>query len=272
MHLLQPRPAEINVYSRTSRSTWLALLLSINVFLAATVIMLALSRSAIALPSTTETPTTTVTTSQDEDSSDTRVVPTKPAAIIIPSCKVTTYSLPAGLPVSDYDDGVHAVIDTPRTYAVYGNSVNAIWQQIARCSPVRTAEGRFAANTGYNLSSYYGYTTNGDGTCSMTQVAIGLHVNQVYPDWINVTGNDKLARTWQRFITNLQTHENGHAALDKQYANLLYARLKAIQQVDCSSIRSVISQTVKQVTTALDQANTNYDHKTNHGATQGAVM
>lgn len=275
MHLLRRRMAKSFLNQRRDQSSWLAMLITINVLLASVVVMLAISRTAIALPKTTEEPSTSAPTSTQTvpvAENKSKPVATKAVAQKTPSCRQSTYRLPSSLNPSSYADGVHIKIDSPQYYNVYGTSVDEIWRQIARCTPVHHGSERFAANTGYNLSSYYGYTTNGDGTCSMTQVSVGLHVNQVYPKWVNTGSSSKVAAAWNSFITHLRTHENGHISLDKRYAYELYNGLKAIQDVDCHDIRGVINGKVQKVTKKLTSANDGYDHKTNHGATQGAVM
>jgi len=200
-----------------------------------------------------------------------RVQPATTArAAAVPTCSRGSYRLPASIDPSNLASGVHSQVDTPRTYAVYGNSTSAIWSQIYRCTPV-VESGRFAANTGYNLSSYYAYSSNGNGTCSVTRATVTLHVNQVYPRWVNTGAPAATARSWNNFITHLRTHEAGHVSLDKAYANQLYNNLSSIKNVSCDSIAAKIRGTISTTTAALQKANDTYDHETNHGATQGAL-
>jgi predicted secreted Zn-dependent protease len=190
---------------------------------------------------------------------------------VVPTCSKGSYRLPSSIDPSGYGNGVHTKVDAAHSYAVYGTSTTAIWQQIYNCTPV-VSGGRFAANTGYNLSSYYTYAANGDGTCSASRVSVTLHVNQIYPRWINTGASSSVASGWNSFIRYLRTHENGHVSIDKQYAQKLYDNIHAVRNVSCGSINAKIQAAIKSTVGALNNANDSYDARTNHGATQGAAL
>jgi predicted secreted Zn-dependent protease len=144
-------------------------------------------------------------------------------------------------------------------------------RQIADCTPVRTG-GLFAANTGYSLSNYYTYGVNPDGLCSITTAVVTLHVNQVYPAWKPTVDTQAMQPSWDTFIRNLRAHEQGHVALDAQYARTLYDALESIPAQNCNTFKSSVDGKAAAIMDALVVANENYDNTTKHGTTQGAVL
>ncbi len=193
-------------------------------------------------------------------------------ANIVPACQPGSYTLPTMISTTG-QTGVSIQTDTPGTYSVYGLSVAAISRQMAACTPVSEDGSRFAANTGYALSSYYTYGVAGDSSCKVISATVTAHINQVFPAWQRTAGaSDALAIRWNTFITNLRTHEQGHVDLDKQYAQQLYDDLLNLPAQDCSTIKQAADTVVARDYAAVNKANNDYDAQTKHGTTQGAVL
>lgn len=274
MHLLRRRQTETGVYgarytqNQTIRGSRLLAVGSLLIILTASASAVALSRTDDGVPTTP----VAVSTSSGNRAADltTRTSPATDVTLV-PTCARGTYNLPDSLDPTNLPDGIHYQIDQPVGYKVYGDSTAAINQQIYDCTPI--VEGsRYAANTGFNLSSYYTYSPNGDGTCSIVRSSITLHTNQIYPEWVNTGTDTATSHAWDSFITNLRTHENGHIDFDKQYAQKMYEAVKGIQNIHCDSIDSVVKATIRSVVSALNSANDKYDAATDHGATQGASL
>jgi predicted secreted Zn-dependent protease len=143
------------------------------------------------------------------------------------------------------------------------------------CSPVTTDNdaGQFAASTDFAIAWAYNYQTNADGTCSLSGASVGITVSEILPAWQQTAGAvPGITASWQRFITNLQTHESGHTQLDQTAAVNLLSDLQNFPATDCSSIAVAANTKAQADLTALNQANDNYDAATNHGATQGAIL
>lgn len=179
---------------------------------------------------------------------------------------------PAALNLSALGAGPHASFSGTTTYAVHGLSTAQINSQMAACSPVVQNGDGFDASTLYNLSTLYNFGMNSDGLCTVTSASVGINVGMVMPAWSNAGASSSLTSTWNRFITNLQTHENGHATIDESYASKIYTDMISVPPTDCGSINATVKAVVANDTAAMNAANDSYDASTNHGATQGASL
>ncbi|HSX45959.1 MAG TPA: DUF922 domain-containing protein [Candidatus Saccharimonadia bacterium] len=196
-----------------------------------------------------------------------------PPPVAAPTCNKSNLDLdPAAISLSPGQNGVSQVVDQPIYYQVYGNTAAQVQAQIKQCSQVSQSGEDFAAGTYYTMNWLYDYTTDGL-TCSIVNVAVGVHVGQVLPDWNPTASSDSgYAAKWRSFMANLQTHENGHRDLDIQYASKIKQDLKGLQGVSCSGIKQAADATANADLAALNWANDNYDAQTDHGQTQGAVI
>ena len=142
---------------------------------------------------------------------------------------------------------------------------------IETCS-LRRESGSYHALTAYQLN--WSYTTSAsEGLCQLREVRVGLHVNQYLPDFVSDTTTSlQLSASWQRYIANLKTHEDGHTALNVAYATELTTALQNLGSLDCATLTTQVKTTIDSHITLLNTANELYDSRTNHGATQGAIL
>lgn len=188
------------------------------------------------------------------------------------ACTGSAYQLPAPIDLSDKPAGLSAIVDAPSYYQVYGSTVSDVRSMIAAC-PLRQPIGNYQATTSYRLGWQYSVVVVGDGTCRLSNVQVGLHVNQYLPYFSPTASTPSaLATHWNSFATSLKTHEDGHVAIDSRYANTLTNALQNLGALDCNSINSQAKLTINGYLAALNAANDLYDAQTNHGATQGAVL
>ena len=198
--------------------------------------------------------------------------------VVLQSCAPdSTYGLPSQLNLAADGNGLTQVIDAHSYYQVYGNTAAQIHAQVKQCAPNGGSEAgggdEFAAETGYRLTWQYDTTTDGSGVCDVANVKVGLHLNMVLPAWqATASASNGLNAAWQNYISSLVTHENGHAAIDQQYAGQLLNDLQAYPATDCGSIAASIQAKANADIAALTAANNAYDAQTNHGATQGAIL
>jgi len=196
----------------------------------------------------------------------------------VPNCSPdNVYSSPSAIDLSNQPQGLTQISDSTAYYQVFGNNATQVDAQVQECAPATKsnsgAGAEFAAETSYNLTYEYGWFINGDGTCTVTSAKVGLHLNMVMPDWqATAAAPPSLTASWQAYITGLKTHENGHVAIDQQYANQLLSDLNSFSSVSCSTIGSELQAKIQADVAALNAANDAYDASTNHGATQGAVL
>jgi predicted secreted Zn-dependent protease len=192
---------------------------------------------------------------------------------VAPTCaKDTGNPDPGALKVNANQPGIQQVVDAPQYYQVYGYTSAQVQGQINRCTPVNEGDDDFAASTNYVMNWAYSYSDDSN-SCTITSVAVGVHVAQIYPYWNNSSyAAPGYASRWQSYMANLQTHENGHRDLDIQYAAKISHDLQGLPSTDCSAIEQAATATANADVTALNQANDAYDAQTNHGMTQGAII
>ncbi len=191
----------------------------------------------------------------------------------IQSCQPVVSTIPSALQLATAPVGLTQLIDSPTLYAVYGTTAADLQAQIASCAPSDNSPGaEYTAATRYQLNWLYQYTV-ANGRCTIGDVRVGLHITQDMPSWQPVgTGSSHLYSKWGKFMANLQTHEAGHTALDKQYAAQLLSDLQNFPPTDCNDLDASVRHLTDTDVAVLNQANDNYDSTTDHGVTQGAVL
>lgn len=187
-------------------------------------------------------------------------------------CSGNQYILPSPQDLSNSPLGLTKTVDQPTYYQVYGNSLSALRTAITNCQ-YRKAAGSFHATTAYQLNWRYTATAAGNNQCTLSNVRVGLHINQLMPLFIpNGTTPTSVTSSWNAYTTNLGIHEAGHVDIDTQYADKLLAALQSMGSVDCSLISRQAQTTIDSYVAMLNAANDLYDSRTNHGATQGATL
>ena len=187
------------------------------------------------------------------------------------SCTGTRYTLPEALNLSSMAPGLAQQIESPTYYTVYGSSVSALRDAVMSCS-LRAAAGPYHATTAYQINWAYTPVAQ-NGSCSLKDVKVGLHVNQLMPAFSpGSTISTEVRSTWDTYARALQTHEDGHTAINIDYATRLNNALQSLGQMDCSTLTRQVQTTIDSHVAMLNTANELYDAQTNHGATQGAVL
>ncbi len=220
--------------------------------------------------------TATPSTASNQNSGAT--ITTKPitnTANVVPACTPDTVdqSLSA-IDLTGANDGLTQTIDADHTYQIYGNNDTQIRQQINTCAPKLSGDAdEFTAYTSYRLSWQYGYIDDGTGQCQVVHAKVGMHIAKVVPSWtVGAAANTSFIKQWQTFMTNLETHEQGHVVINEQYANQILASMQNFPLTSCDSIANAITTSINGQIAQLDAKQAAYDDSTNHGATQGAIL
>jgi predicted secreted Zn-dependent protease len=190
-----------------------------------------------------------------------------------PTCTVASFDNPAPVNLASAPTGLSIVNDPVAQYQIYGTTASQLRSQMRKCAPGANGDGgaEFTGQTAYTLTWQYG-TTVGD-KCSVANAKVGLHIATILPSWrATSAAKTGLNTRWQGFMTNLTTHEAGHAALDKLYAQQVLNDLRTMPPMDCTKLETIVEHVVDSDVATLNMANANYDTTTDHGATQGAVI
>lgn len=190
---------------------------------------------------------------------------------IAQQCTGSTHIRPAALAVHSLPEGLTTVVDAPTYYQVYGTTMDELRSAVENC-PFRRSAGTFHGVTSYQLNWSYSPVSDGT-TCTLRSIRVGMHVNQYLPLFIpSTTTPVTITATWSAYAAALKAHEDGHTAINRDYAQRLTTALQQASAVDCTSLAAQAETTLQSYTVMLNTANELYDSQTNHGATQGAVL
>lgn len=149
-------------------------------------------------------------------------------------------------------------------YDVQGRSSRALEESIRYNGPIG-----FDAETQANISSYWQYEPLGQ-RCHLTILEIPLDVTIRYPHWVDLDRASRQMRTsWERRMTVLEVHENGHALLAFSAALDLYNELAVLgRDLDCDSFNHDLEARTDAAMDALRRRHREYDRITEHGTRQ----
>lgn len=231
--------------------------------------------AAVGAPQPTSSPAPTPI--QASSGAATPAVSSSVSAAVVPQCiPDTSYSLPTE--ITPTQPGLVQVIDTPSTYSLFGNTPAQIMAQMTRCTPVQSSgtggfTGTFAASTANTISWQITSTDNGSGVCSVTSVAVTLHINQVFPEWQPSSGSPSgLNAEWQTYSTKLHAYEQGHVQLDEAAANAVLSDLQTLPATACGSIDQVANTKANADLASYLSANANYDTTNDFGLKEDVVL
>lgn len=124
-----------------------------------------------------------------------------------------------------------------------------------------------------NLSTYYRYEIRG-GQCVLTDITAYLTITQTMPRWVDeAEGSRRVRRQWNTFLTNLQTHEDGHVEIARRGAAIVLDRLSQTAPADnCDALGQALDAQSRNLWQRLQTSQRDYDRATEHGLTQGAFI
>ncbi|KKR62592.1 hypothetical protein A2643_03060 [Candidatus Nomurabacteria bacterium RIFCSPHIGHO2_01_FULL_39_220] len=173
------------------------------------------------------------------------------------------------------ETGLTTLIDETN-YEIRGQTESEVFYQLSSCAPFKNEkESSFGtAVTNSNINWKYDFTYTKGQVCEIKNIAVGLHINIVMPKWKNQPAtNSALTHKWNTFISNLRTHEDSHIEFAKKSANEIFYYLNNLSSTRaCAPSKQYIEKRLRSINAELDETNIDYDAKTRHGKTQGAVF
>lgn len=139
-----------------------------------------------------------------------------------------------------------------------------------KATPRRQQGEKFLGCTYWKFYWNYSYNTNQQG-CFITHLTVHTDIKVILPKLIS---NDHRKHTiFNSFLEKLKYHELNHVKIASQYGKNLNDTLQKLPiQNNCEQLKSTIDKIGLQFSNDAQQANDKYDHKTNHGTTEGAVL
>lgn len=178
-----------------------------------------------------------------------------------------SYSAPAPLSLSGTGEGLTVKRQGPHYYQVFGDDMATLRSQIRSCGPA----GEFAGETSHTINWSYALRADETGLCRVVGVRIGVHTSMLLPSrQVSGTESASLMSTWNALESGLSTHEFGHVTLAETYGARLVETLQAYPAGDCYTMSASVDARARSVVSEMKSAQSQYDHATRHGATQGA--
>ena len=145
-------------------------------------------------------------------------------------------------------------IDTERaSYNINGHSLAAVAEAISQKDEAGMTE----------WFPRYDYEVTGDNLSSVT---VTVRTKITMPQWTEYRSACQLEKDeWDRFVTALETHEQGHIDLIVQY----------LSNVDSQMLGQSLSdakQAWEDCLASLRSASEAYDRQSNHGRNQGTII
>ncbi len=161
---------------------------------------------------------------------------------------------------------------TVTTYDVHGATAEAIADGMKRNGPLDHGH-RVDGYTLWRIATSYGWRFD-SRQCALTRFDATLTVEMTLPRWVP-SGHPPAAlqQRWERFSAALRTHEDGHAAIGRDARKQILERARALAPAaDCKALVQHIDDLVDEVMKSHRQMDADYDDRTNHGQSQGAVF
>lgn len=189
----------------------------------------------------------------------------------IPKCEQISTSNPDALKISTQDPRLSKNQETIY-YQIYGRTVNDLKNQLFDCGP-KYDNNSFAGMTTDYINWAYMLKFNADGTCKVSDLAVGVNVRIYYPKWeIEEKTNEQVINSFNLMLSSLKIHEEGHKQIDFDGAEKIYNRLNVLSSQSCTGLEELVKNETDKIVEEISQDNLKYDEQTNHGETQGATL
>jgi predicted secreted Zn-dependent protease len=120
----------------------------------------------------------------------------------------------------------------------------------------------------------YQYTTEQhQQNCSISSVRVRVSGAILMPRWVDASNaSAELQRRWTEYYAALQKHEDGHIQHGRELAILVRQRLMGLGAVACDRLQALAQREYDRLYGNLKTRDREYDARTNHGVTQGALF
>jgi predicted secreted Zn-dependent protease len=157
-------------------------------------------------------------------------------------------------------------------YVVSGATLGEMRQSMRQSRPWK-GQSPLEGMTDWRITWQFNLTPAGDG-CRCSSFITKTSIATTLPAWMAPTNATPAVRTvWQRYITALRKHEDGHAQLALAAAAEIRQRVGEVGEgLDCESLKRKLNEIAYRALEEHRQKERDYDRRTRHGAAQGAAL
>jgi predicted secreted Zn-dependent protease len=165
-----------------------------------------------------------------------------------------------------------AEVKEARRYTYYDVQLGSgpMHPQLRAASPPRKDGARYVGYTTWHMDWHWRWQTRG-GNCAMTSVNINVDLEVNLPRIHGASARQ--AAAFEPYINALRGHELGHVDIVLEEARALEREILALPPMrDCEALQARARELGQARLARARQRNADYDTRTNHGQTQGAVL
>jgi predicted secreted Zn-dependent protease len=148
-------------------------------------------------------------------------------------------------------------------YAVGGGDLQAVREDIARKRPWKEEQDGF---TRWTVT--WSFTTRDSrSACSIDTIQTKTDITITLPRWtVPVTADESMRASWQRYLTALAAHEDGHKRIALAAAAEVRKRISQTKPAaDCAAMEQSINREAKKGLDQFVEREKAYDERTDHG-------
>jgi predicted secreted Zn-dependent protease len=153
-------------------------------------------------------------------------------------------------------------------YDVSGENPRSLWESMRASRPGEL--GGYYGRTEWNVT--WRARWDGAGSCRVRTADVQLTMRITLPRWTPPPGaSAELVAQWETFLRALSKHEAGHADIGASAARDVRRALHSVTAPSCGMMESRTRMAVEQVLNDYRERNRQFDTRTRHGTTEGAV-
>ena len=159
------------------------------------------------------------------------------------------------------------------TYLVTGDTASELRDDLDRKRPPSPDGRRFDANVLWSLTWSFHFDSQ-PRACGLTDATVDLQMLVRLPVLApDAEPSDAVHQRWDDFAVLLETHEAGHVDNYVSGAQALQDAFAAVEPAaTCDELRATLADMGAAAIDAIRAADLDYDRRTDHGRTQGAIF
>jgi predicted secreted Zn-dependent protease len=164
------------------------------------------------------------------------------------------------------------VIESVHYYDVTGATAREVRASLNREGPISgNDDKRYDAVCRWNVAWKFQYR-RGNGSCGIESATTEVKITITFPRLkTDETTSASLVKAFASYSEKLMVHEKGHAQNAIDTAQKIEAGILALRpEPTCDAMRTAANALGQTFIKAANQADIDYDRRTQHGATQGA--
>jgi predicted secreted Zn-dependent protease len=158
-------------------------------------------------------------------------------------------------------------------YTVSGATVQELRNELNTLGPIGRSGAISEGNTRSRIEWRFDFDKK-DGTCTVKEAFVDVTIQMVLPRWQRPPGVDQdLVSHWNRYISALRLHEDGHRYIVEAMAREVRRTLAVKSSApDCTALRNQMNSRARALVQELERKQADYDRQTGNGKTQGVWL